>query len=121
MNPKIVIPVENEKGESATLSAHFGRAPFFAIVEQEEGEIAAVISIPNQGAHSGCGPLVNRILAHQPDIVITTGMGQRPILIFQQNGVGVLKAPPGTVKSAMQLFLQNMLPELTDGCGGAHH
>ncbi len=118
ISSKIVIPVEDEGGLAAVLSAHFGRAPFFAVLEkEEEGAIKFVNTVPNRGQHTGGRGLpAQNILALQPDILISAGMGRRAIDIFQQNGVGVLKAPPGTVDSIMKLFRRNELPELTEGC-----
>ncbi len=48
---KIVIPVVDEKG--GKLSAHFGRAPFFAWFEIKDGEIVKKGVVPNDGEHSG--------------------------------------------------------------------
>ncbi|MFW9917456.1 MAG: NifB/NifX family molybdenum-iron cluster-binding protein [Candidatus Thorarchaeota archaeon] len=120
---KIVIPVEDEGGLAAVLSAHFGRAPFFAVIEkEEEGKIESVNMVSNRGQHTGGRGLpAQNILALQPDIVISTGMGRRAIDIFQQNGVGVLQAPPGTVDATMKLFGEDKLPELTEGCVHAKH
>jgi predicted Fe-Mo cluster-binding NifX family protein len=122
ISPKIVIPVEDQNGLTAVLSAHFGRAPFFVVLEEENGEIKFVNTIPNRGQHTGGRGLpAQNILAIQPDILISTGMGRRAIDIFQQNNVGVLHAPLGTVAAVMELYTQNKLPELTEGCVYAKH
>jgi len=120
---KIVIPVEDEGGLSAILSAHFGRAPYFAVIETEEhGKIGSIDFIPNRGQHTGGRGLpAQNILDLQPDVVISTGMGWRAIDIFQQKGVGVLQSQHGTVESTMNLYTQKRLPELTKGCLDAKH
>ncbi len=120
---KIVIPVEDEGGLSAVLSLHFGRAPFFVVLEKtKEGEELSVTTVSNRGQHTGGRGLpAQNILALQPDIVISTGMGRRAIDIFQQNQVGVLQAPQGNVEAIMKLYEENKLPELTQGCVHAKH
>jgi predicted Fe-Mo cluster-binding NifX family protein len=119
----IVIPVENDNGLTAVLSAHFGRAPFYVVLEIEEGgQIGSANTVPNyHGGKGGCGPHVQNILTHRPNFVISTGMGRGAIDLFQYNGVGVLKAPPGTVETMVKLFTENKLTELTDGCVHAQH
>jgi predicted Fe-Mo cluster-binding NifX family protein len=36
MTKRIVIPVEDERGLEARVAEHFGRAPFFAVVDLDE-------------------------------------------------------------------------------------
>jgi len=43
MKTRIAIPVENQDGLEAPIAEHFGRAPFFAIVDlDEKGKVASV-------------------------------------------------------------------------------
>ncbi len=117
---KIVIPVLEEKGAKSQISEHFGRAPYFTIVEiDESGEVTSLEIIPNTSEHfGGVGYPPERILALNPDAVITFGMGMRALNWFQQVKVAVLKTNSNTVEEIIEEYLNDELEELTEGC---HH
>ncbi len=119
---RIVIPAEDENGLSARLSGHFGRAPYFIVVELSDGNVASVRVIPNESEHfGGSGHPPDRILQFKPDAVITYGMGPQAIRIFQNSRVAVLKANADTVKEVVEAYIQDRLEELTEGCHSARH
>jgi predicted Fe-Mo cluster-binding NifX family protein len=104
------------------LSEHFGRAPYFIIVELEEGNVSNVQVVPNEGEHfGGFGRPADRILQLRPNAVITYGMGPRALNIFQEAGIAVLRANADTVKDVVEAYRQDKLEELTEGCHHAHH
>ena len=112
---KIVIPVMDEKGE--LLSAHFGRAPYFAWFKIKEGEVVDRGVVPNDSEHfGGVGLPPERIHKLGPDAVVTTGMGMRAINMFQQLGVAVLQARGQSSSENIASFIRGELSELTDGC-----
>ena len=52
MIKRIMMPVEDESGLKAQVAHHFGRAPYFAIVELDENrEISKVKTEPNRSEH----------------------------------------------------------------------
>jgi len=120
---RIVIPAEDENGLNARLSKHFGRAPYFIVVElNEDGSIANVQAVPNESEHfGGTGRPPDRLLQFKPNAVITYGMGQRALSIFQEAKVAVLRANASTVKEVIEAYRQNKLEELTEGCRQSHH
>ena len=112
---KIVIPVSDAGGEH--LSAHFGRAPFFAWQEVKEGKVVDRGIVPNDSEHfGGVGLPPERIGMLNPDAVVTTGMGMRAINRFQEMGVAVLQAKSEQSKVNFELFANGELSELTEGC-----
>lgn len=123
MKERIVIPAEDENGLNARLSKHFGRAPYFIVVElNEDGSIANVQAVPNESEHfGGTGRPPDRLLQFKPNAVITYGMGQRALSIFQEAKVAVLRANASTVKEVIEAYRQNKLEELTEGCRQSHH
>lgn len=123
MNERIVIPAEDSNGLDARLSEHFGRAPYFIIVElDEDGNIVNVQSVSNESEHfGGVGSPPDRILQFRPNAVITYGMGPRALRIFQDAGVAVLRANADTVKEVVEAYRQGRLEELTEGCYRARH
>ena len=112
---KIVIPVSDEEGE--LLSAHFGRAPYFAWFEIKNGEVVDKGVVPNDSEHfGGTGRPPQRILRLDPDVVVSMGMGMRAISMFQGARVAVLKAKTERSEENLALFLKGELAELTEGC-----
>jgi predicted Fe-Mo cluster-binding NifX family protein len=117
LKERIVIPAEDGNGLNARLSKHFGRAPYFIIVEFEDDNISNVQVVPNESEHfGGFGLPPDRILQFRPNAVITYGMGPRALSIFQRAGVAVLKANADVVKDVVEAYMQGRLEELTEGC-----
>jgi len=120
---KIVVPVEDQKGLDAPIAQHFGRAPYYAIVEFDgNGKVENVKTVPNVGEHAGgTGYSHDRILEYQPTAIIVYGMGPRGLISFQNAGVAVLKANANTVSEVVAAYREDKLQELTEGCEHAHH
>ena len=117
LRERIVIPAEDGNELNARLSEHFGRAPYFIIVELEDGNISNVQVVPNESEHfGGFGRPPDRILQFRPNAVITYGMGPRALSIFQEARIAVLKANADTVKDVVEAYRQDRLEELTEGC-----
>ena len=122
-NERIVIPVADNSGLNSRLSEHFGRAPYFMVVEiNSKGEILSVEAIPNTSEHfGGFGKPPDRILQLKPTAVVTYGMGPRALNIFQQARVAVLRTNAATVREVIEAYKRNELEELTEGCREARH
>ena len=123
MTDRIVVPVQDENGLNARLSEHFGRAPYFAVIDLEEGgQVSNQKTVPNLSEHfGGTGRSPDIILQLQPTALITYGMGPRALRIFQGSKVAVLRANASTVKSVVSAYNEDQLQELTEGCHHAHH
>ena len=112
---RVVIPIADEEGRR--LSEHFGRAPYFAVIEIDEGKVVDREVIPNTSEHfGGYGRPPDRLLSLQPDAVITVGMGPRALSRFQEADVAVLQAEGLDVEENLRRFLESSLRELTEGC-----
>jgi predicted Fe-Mo cluster-binding NifX family protein len=123
MNIRIVVPVSDERGIDARLSQHFGRAPFYAIIDlNEKGQVIGQGTIANTSEHfGGLGHPPDRILKLQPKVLITYGMGPRALRIFQSAKVAVLRTNVSTVRDVVKAYNNNELEELTQGCQHAQH
>lgn len=123
MSKRIVIPVLNEAGLDAHLSEHFGRAPYFAVLEiGEKGQVVNQKTVANVGEHfGGSGRRADFILQLKPNVIITYGMGPRGLTIFQDARVAVLRADANTVRRVVDAYNRNELEELTEGCHEARH
>lgn len=123
VNARIVVPVSNEKGIDSQLSQHFGRAPFYAIIDLDENySIIGQGTISNTSEHfGGVGVPPDRILQLQPKALVTYGLGSKALTIFKNAGVAVLRTEADTVKEVVEAYKNNELQELTQGCHHAHH
>ena len=109
MTKRIVIPIEDESGLESHVAQHFGRAPYFAVVDLDKsGKISNVETQANTGEHlGGYGHPHENILTLKPNVIIAK--------------IKVLKAEQNTVKEVIAAFGADSLKELTGGCEHAHH
>ena len=123
MTVRIVVPVLDDRGLDAQLSEHFGRAPYFAVIDvADDGRIVAQDAIANVSEHfGGVGRPPDRILQLKPTALVTYGMGPRALAIFQQARVAVLRADANTLSTMIAAYVSDQLEELTEGCHEARH
>ena len=124
MTKKVMIPVEDKAGLDAQVAHHFGKAPYFALVEVDEDQKTSKIKTePNRSEHMGGQPGHSHesFLALKPDIVIAYSMGPGALNTFQDAGITVLEATADTVKGNIESFNKGKLKELAGGCEHAHH
>ena len=123
MNVRIVVPVSDEKGIDSHLSQHFGRAPFYAIIDlDEKGQVIGQGTIANTSEHfGGIGLPPDRILQLKPKALVTYGLGSKALRMFQDVGVAVLRTEANTVREVVSAYNNDELQELTHGCHQAHH
>ena len=95
---KIIIPTDNQEGINAPLAEHFGRAPYFTVVELDnKGEVTNVKAVANVSEHvGGTGSPHDHLTKLQPTAIVVHGMGPRGITAFQSAGIEVLKANANT-------------------------
>lgn len=123
VNVRIVVPVSDEKGIDSHLSQHFGRAPFYAIIDlDEKGQVIGQGTIANTSEHfGGIGLPPDRILQLKPKALVTYGLGSKALRMFQDVGVAVLRTEANTVREVVSAYNNDELQELTHGCHQAHH
>jgi predicted Fe-Mo cluster-binding NifX family protein len=120
---RIVVPVIDESGLNSRISEHFGRTPFFAVIDlDDEGQVIEHKTVPNTGEHfGGGGRRAGFILNFKPNVIIVYGMGPRGLSIYQSERVAVLRANADTVKDVIAAYNRDELDELTEGCHEARH
>ena len=123
MAVRIVIPMLDESGVNARLSEHFGRAPYFAVIDLDEsGGISSQRTVANTSEHfGGKGRPPDRILQLRPNALITYGMGPQALSTFQEAKVAVLRANTNTIGAVLRAYNEDQLQELTEGCHQARH
>ena len=123
MTQRIVIPTEDKSGFEANLAQHFGRAPYYTVVDLDEShKIVGVRTEVNKGEHvGGSGHPHEHLLALKPNIFVVQGMGPGCLSSLQDAGVTVLKATGTTVKEITEQFKEGKLSALAGACENAHH
>jgi predicted Fe-Mo cluster-binding NifX family protein len=122
MGERLVIPTLDGEGLQAQVSEHFGRAPYFTVVDlNEQKEVLRVEVVANSGAHfGGQGHPTEGILAQHPQVVITRGMGPRAFQEFAEARVVVLQSNAVTVEEAIATYREGRLQKFTEGCDHHH-
>ena len=112
---RIIIPVYNSSGLDAPICNHFGRTPFFSIIDLDEnGSVINQNTVSSSGEHFCEG--ITFLANFKPDIMIAQGMGQRVIQNFQNERITILRTNANVVKDAIRQYNKGELVELTEGC-----
>ncbi|MHA1909239.1 MAG: NifB/NifX family molybdenum-iron cluster-binding protein [Candidatus Thorarchaeota archaeon] len=121
---RIAVPAEAHQGLDSPISGHFGHSPGFVLATIADGKVTEIETIENV-PHTSCAGPVELLAKHDVKVLITRGMGMRPLLISQELGISVVIAPGGTVGETVENYLKgNMIQmgaEHTCRGGGAHH
>lgn len=122
MKTRIAVPSSHPGGLEAQLGQHFGHCDIYTIIDVENGQISQVTTLPNvPHQQGGCMAPVNHLAQNGVTILIAGGMGMRPLMGFNQVGIGVyFGATAANVNEAVQAFLGGQLPEFKpeNTCGG---
>ena len=116
---KICLPTVSDAGLAARLSPHFGRAPFFTVVENETGAVEVLRNGAQHHGHGQCNPLgaLGNVAA---DAVVCRGAGGHALMLLEERGLAAYLTDEWTVEAAMGAFrsgkLIRMGPEHV--CGG---
>jgi len=96
---KIIVPTRDTNGLASSIEHHFGRAPFYAVVDRDT---RALEFVPNCGSHHGGNRTPAQILVDLgADIVICAGMGPKAVNILRDGGVKVLTGAKNTLAETL--------------------
>jgi len=111
----------NERGLEAPLSAHFGSAPYYTVVDTETGGLEVVANGRAEHEHGQCNP-VSQISRLAPDAVVCMGLGRRALDRLQAAGIQVFLAKGTQVAGVVAEFRSGALsPFGVDSvCAGNH-
>ncbi|MCD6408019.1 NifB/NifX family molybdenum-iron cluster-binding protein [bacterium] len=103
---KIAISSDTENGLEAQVSSHFGRCPYFTIVEMENGEVKnlEIVKNPFFDSHGQPGQLPEFIKNLGVEIVVAGGIGQRAIVYFEKLGIKTITGVSGKIKDILKLI-----------------
>ena len=124
---RIAVSTEAMHGLDATVSPHFGRCPFYTLVDVDDGQVGTVQIVPNPYFPDHVPGVIPQFIHDQgANIMLTGGMGYRAVSFFEQFGIQPVTGASGTVRQALTAYLQGQLNgaapchESTHGCGDEH-
>ena len=103
---RIAVSSEGSGGLDALVSHHFGRCPFYTLVDVEDGRIGAVESVPNPHYPEHVPGVVPQFIhAQRASVMLTGGMGQRALAFFAELGIRPVTGATGSVREALAAYL----------------
>ena len=114
---KICLPTVSDAGLAARLSPHFGRAPFFTLVESETGAVEVLPNTHQHHEHGHCNPL-GALQDVVSDAVVYRGVGGHALMLLEQHGLPAYLTDEWTVETALTAFRAGRLTRmaLEDAC-----
>jgi len=119
---RIAISAENNNGLNSLVSGHFGRCPYFILVDVEGQEIKTVTAVDNPYyGHHEPGQVPAFIHSQGANVMLAGGMGQRAVSFFQEYGIQVATGAAGCVGESLQRFLGGELTGAAPCIESQHH
>jgi predicted Fe-Mo cluster-binding NifX family protein len=108
---RIAVAAEGDQGMDASVSAHFGRCPFYTIVDAEENRVSLSYKVENPfyGAHGQPGQVPGFIRDQGVEVIIAGGMGPRAVGFFNEFGIEVVTGATGKVQDIVDAYLRGTL------------
>jgi predicted Fe-Mo cluster-binding NifX family protein len=119
---QICIPVLEDRGLESRVSAHFGSAPAFMIVDTESRACRLVGNANQHHAHGMCQPLA--VLAGETvGGIVVGGIGMGALMKLQAAGITVYRAMHPTVGETLAAFTAGALDPVdrNEACAGHGH
>lgn len=103
---KVVIASDDNNGLMGEVSMHFGRCQYYVLAEVEDGKVVKSSTAENPylaNHHPGRIPaFIKDLGAHA---IVTGGMGQRAVQIFEGLGIDVATGAIGKVENVLSNYL----------------
>jgi predicted Fe-Mo cluster-binding NifX family protein len=119
---RIAISAESNHGLDSPISQHFGRCPYFILIDLNGQEIEAVSGIENPyWSNHTPGQVPAFIHQQRASVMLTGGMGRRAISFFQQYDIQPVTGASGTVAQTLQRYLNGDLQNASPCADSEHH
>ncbi len=123
MVQRIVMPLRDNSGMSSRVTGHPGRAPYFGVVELEDGHVVSFNIVPNPYAsehdehheqHGGHmhGGFFAFLVSLAPTAVITYTIGPGAFYRLKEMGIRIYRPRGHTVEENIRAYLSSELEEL---------
>ena len=118
---KICIPVISNQGVNSEVSAHFGSAPFFMIIDTETLDTKMIINTNQHHAHGMCQPLA--LLGNETfDGIVVGGIGMGALNKLKAANIKVYRAEGCLIKDIIDASKAGLLIEMSmEGACSHHH
>lgn len=95
------VPTNDDKGTDARLSSHFGRAPWFTIVDASTGSVELLRNDEGRHVHGACAP-IEEILRRGVTGVVCRGIGRGASARLFDAGIEVYLTDESVASSALE-------------------
>jgi len=107
---RIAVSADDRDGLDSIVSPHFGRCPFFILVDMDGCEVQDVRAVENPYyARHQPGQVPGFIDGQDVDVMLTGGMGRRAISFFEQYGIQAVTGASGSVRHSLERYLGGAL------------
>ena len=104
---KLCIPSVNEDGLDSYVHQHFGRCPYYTLIDEDTDEVKV---FNNTSEHlGGVGLPPELIKKYGVDIMLCAGLGPKAVGMFEDLGITVYVGAAGTVRDATEQWRLNKL------------
>ncbi|NLJ64857.1 MAG: dinitrogenase iron-molybdenum cofactor [Christensenellaceae bacterium] len=105
--------------DNNTVSEHFGHCAEFIIFDAEDGKITKVENVANPGHKPGFLP--NFLADMGVNVIISGGMGQGAVSIFNERNIEVIVGASGDSGTAAEKYLKGELEYTGSVCHEHEH
>lgn len=107
---RIAVSTDTNAGLDAPVATHFGRCPFFTLIDVEGDCIQSVQVVGNPffPVHEP-GQVPAFVHSQGANVMLTGGMGARAAAFFEQYGIQPVTGAAGTVRQALAAYQQSEL------------
>jgi predicted Fe-Mo cluster-binding NifX family protein len=107
---RVAVSVDDSNGLDSVVSPHFGRCPYYVLVDLDGREARSVNTVENpyHGRHQP-EQVPGFIESQGADVMLAGGMGWRAITLFQACGIEAVTGASGTVRHALEQYLSGAL------------
>ena len=119
---RIAVSAEDKRGSDSVVSPHFGRCPYFIMVDLDGAQVKTVTAVENPfyGNHQP-GQVPAFIYSQGANVMLAGGMGARAIQFFNDYGIAVATGAAGTVRMAIDRYLNGQLFEAAACASSEQH
>ena len=104
---KIALACEDNQGLDGQISQHFGRCPYYLLVDVEGDEIKKKDIVNNPYYENHVPGVVPQFISEQgANVMIAGGMGPRAIDLFSNLGIEVVTGAVGNTGNVLQAYLK---------------
>jgi predicted Fe-Mo cluster-binding NifX family protein len=118
---KIAVSAETNVGLESPVSQHFGRCPYYVLIDLDENNnITNTSVVANPAIQHDPGDVPTFIRSLGVKVMIAGGMGPRAVDFFHQFGIDVATGASGTVKETLEHWINGELRGDAP-CNDHHH